>query len=126
VIVFIDDILIYSKTKEEHDEHLRTVLQTLRENQLYAKFSKCEFYQDKVQYSGHVISGEGISIDPKKVKAILYWPVPKDVSDVLFFMGFTTYHHSFIEGFCKLAYPITILQNKGIIFKWTEKKSRNF
>jgi hypothetical protein len=82
VIVFIDDILIYSKTKEEHEEHLRIVLQTLREHQLYAKFSKCEFYQDKVQYLGHVISGEGISVDPEKVKAILDWPVPKDVSDV--------------------------------------------
>jgi hypothetical protein len=72
VIVFIDDILIYSKTKEEHEEHLRMVLKTLREHQLYAKFSKCEFYQDKVQYLGHVISGEGISVDPEKVKSILW------------------------------------------------------
>jgi hypothetical protein len=80
--------LIYSKTIEEHEEHLRLVLQTLREHQLYAKFSKCEFYQKKVQYLGHVISGEGISVDPEKVKAILDWPVPKDVSDVQILYGY--------------------------------------
>jgi hypothetical protein len=80
---------------------------------LYAKFSKCEFYQDKVQYLGHVISGEGISVDPEKVKEILDWPVPKDVSDVRSFMGITGYYHRFIEGFSKLSYPITSLQKKG-------------
>ena len=89
VIVFIDDKLIYSKTKEEHEEHLRMVLQTLRENQLYAKFNKCEFYQDKVQYLGHVISGEGISLDPEKVKAILDWPMPKGCVRCSIFHG----HH---------------------------------
>jgi hypothetical protein len=80
--VFIDDILIYSKTKEEHEEHLRIVLQTLREKNLYVKFSKCEFYQDKVQYLRHVIFIEGILVDPEKFKAIIDWSVPKDVSDV--------------------------------------------
>jgi len=82
VIVFIADILIYSKTKEEHEEHLRMVLQTIRENQLYENLIKCEFYQDNAQYLRHVISGEGIAADPKKVKEILDFPVTKNVSDV--------------------------------------------
>jgi hypothetical protein len=126
VIVFIDDILIYSKTREEHEEHLELVLQTLREHQLYAKYSKCEFYQSKVQYLGHVISGEGIFVDPKKVKSILDWPVLKDVSDIRSFMGIIGYYRRFIEGFSKLAYPITSLQKKGTRFKWTKKCQESF
>ena len=82
VIVFIDDILIYSKTKEEHDEHLYIILQVLREHKLYAKFSKCKFFKDKIQYLGHVIFKEGISVDPGKIRAIMEWPVPKCVLDV--------------------------------------------
>jgi hypothetical protein len=82
VIVFIDDILIYSKDEKEHEEHLRIVLQILREHKLYAKLSKCEFYKDKIQYLGHVISKEGIAVDPDKIKAIMNWPEPKDVSDM--------------------------------------------
>ena len=82
VVVFINDILIYSKTKEEHDEHLQIILQVLREHQLYAMFNKCEFYKDKIQYIGNVISEEGISVDLDKIKAIIDWHVPKDVTDV--------------------------------------------
>ena len=82
VVVFIDDILIYSKTKEEHDEHLKIILQVLRKHQLYAKFNKCDFYKDKIQYLGHIISEEGISVDPNKIKSIIDWHVPKDVIDV--------------------------------------------
>ena len=70
VVVFIDDILIYSKTKEEHEEHLKIILQVLREHQLYSKFSKCDFFKDKIEYLGHVITKEGILVDPKKIKAI--------------------------------------------------------
>ena len=91
VVVFIDDILIYSKTNEKHDEQLQIILQVLREHQLYAKFSKCEFYKDKIQYLGHVISEQGISVDKDKIKAIIDWPVPKDVTDVRYFMGITRY-----------------------------------
>ena len=82
MVFFIDDILIYSKTKEEHDEHLQIILQVLREHKLYAKFSKCDFFKDKIQYLGHVISKEGISVDPDKIRAIMEWPVPKYVTDV--------------------------------------------
>jgi len=110
VVVFIKDLLIYSKTKEEHREDLRIILQALREHKLYAKFSKCEFFKDHIQYLGHVISKDGISIDPDKIKAIINWPVPKDVRS---FMGITSYYRKFIEGFSKIVNPITSLQKKA-------------
>jgi hypothetical protein len=87
VLVFIDDILIYSKNREEHEEHLKLVLQVLREHQLYAKFSKCDFFQKQVHYLGHVISEEGVEVDPEKIKAIMDWPTPKYVSNIRSFMG---------------------------------------
>ena len=80
--MFIDDILVYSKMEEEHDEHIRIVLQTLRKHKLYAKFDKCNFYQKGIQYLGHVISSEGIVVDPEKIKSIMEWLVPKDVEDI--------------------------------------------
>ena len=76
--MFIDDILIYSKSEEEHKEHLRIVLQELQDHQLFANFSKCNLLKDKIQYLGHVVTKEWISVDPEKIKAIEYWPVPKD------------------------------------------------
>jgi len=79
MLVFIDEILVYSRNEEEHKEHMKLVLQTLREHQIYAKLRKYEFYKDKIQYLGHVNSKEGLSIDPKKVRAIMNWPMPKDV-----------------------------------------------
>ena len=84
----------------------------LREQQLYAKFSKCDFYKYKIQYLGHVVSNDGISVDPDKIKAIMEWSVPKKVSDIRSFMGITGYYRKFIEGFSKMAYPITSLQKK--------------
>ena len=81
-VVFIDDILIYSKTEEEHKKHLKIVLQELREHQLFANFSKCDFFKDKIQCLGHVVTKEGISVDPDKIRAIEDWPVSKDVTDV--------------------------------------------
>jgi hypothetical protein len=87
VIVFIDDILIYSKSKEEHEQHLRIVLQTLREKQLYAKFSKCEFWLDSVAFLGHVVSKNGISVDPSKVEAVQNWPRPTTVKEIRSFLG---------------------------------------
>ena len=89
VVFFIDHILVYSQSKEEHEEHLKIVLQVLREHQLYAKFSMCDFFKDKIQYLGHVITKEGISVDPEKIRAIEKWTIPKDVTDVGSFMGIT-------------------------------------
>ena len=126
VVVFIDDILVYSKTKEEHYEHLRIVLQTLRKHKLYTKFDMCDFYQKEIQYLGHVISSEGIVVDPEKIKAFMEWSVPKDVVDIRSFMGITGYYRRFIEGFSKIAYPITSLQKKGTKFNWLQKCQDSF
>ena len=109
VVVFIDDILIYSKMEEEHKEHLKIVLQELREHQLFAKFSKCDFFKDKIQYLGHVVTKKGISVDPEKIREIEDWTVPKDVTDVGSFIGITGYYRRFIEGFSRIANLITSL-----------------
>jgi len=126
VLVFIDDFLVYSKMEEEHEEHLRIVLQTLRKHQLYAKFNKCNFYQKKIQYLGHVISIKGIAFDPEKVRAIMEWLVPKDVANIQSFMGITRYYRRFIEGLFKIAYHITSLQKKWTKFNWSQKCQDSF
>ena len=90
--IFIDDVLIYSRTTKDHDKHLRLVLQCLREHKLYGKLSKCSFYQSRIQYLGHVISGEGIAMDPAKFEAIMEWPVPTNVTEVHSFMGLMGYY----------------------------------
>ena len=87
VVVFIDDILIYSETAEEHAEHLRIVLENLRQNQLYAKFSKCEFWLEKVAFLGHVLTAEGVVVDPAKIEAVLEWKQSKNVTDIRSFLG---------------------------------------
>jgi len=96
IIVFLDDILVYSKSEEEHEEHLRITLQILRENQLYAKLNKCSFYQKQLLNLGHIISEEGVTVDPTKMKAIQEWPTPRNVSEVRSFMGLTGYYRRFI------------------------------
>ena len=96
-------ILIYSKNEQEHKEHLRIVLQVLREQQLHSKFNKCDFFKDKIKYLRHIVSKDGISIDPNKVKAIMEWYVPKNISDIRSFMGITKYSRKFIEGFSKIT-----------------------
>ena len=107
VVVFIDDILIYSRTHEEHAEHLRIVLGILRERQLFAKLSKCDFWMREVQFLGHVISTQGIAMDPAKVEAVIQWKCPKSVTEIWSFMGLAGYYRRFIEGFSKIAAPLT-------------------
>jgi hypothetical protein len=126
VLVFIDDILIYSKNIEEHEEHLTLVLQLLIENQLYAKSSKCDFFWKKVHYLGHVISEERAVVDPDKIRSIMEWPTPKDVSDIRFFMGLAGYYRRFIKGFSKIGCPITSLHKKGVKFTWTTECEERF
>ena len=99
IIVFIDDILVYSKTREEHEEHLRTTLQLLRDHKLYAKFSKCNFWLNKVHFLGHVVSKEGVSVDPAKVEAVSKWATPTNVTEIRSFLGLAGYYRRFIEGF---------------------------
>jgi len=118
VVVFIDDILVFSKNEEEHEEHLRLVLQKLRENQLYAKLSKCDFWLREVSFLGHVISDGGIAVDPSKVQDVLNWNPPKNVSEIRSFLGLAGYYRRFIEGFSKIVKPLTSLLEKGKEFKW--------
>jgi hypothetical protein len=99
VIVFLDDILVYSKSEEENEQHLRMVLQVLREHQLYAKLRKCSFYQKQIHYLGHIISKDGIIIDPKNIGSIIEWKTPKNVTEVRSFMGLAGYYKKFIAGF---------------------------
>jgi hypothetical protein len=120
VVVFIDDILIYSRSKEEHEEHLRIVLQLLRDHQLYVKFSKCEFYIKEVPFLGHVVSPEGIAVDPSKVKEVLEWKLPTMVSEVRSFLGLADYYRRFIPNFSKITKPITELLKKGNKYLWSE------
>jgi len=91
VVVFIDDILVFSKTKEEHDEHLRLVLQKLREHKLYAKRSKCEFWLEEVSFLGHVVSNGGVVVDPSKVRDVLNWKPPTDVCEICSFLGLAVF-----------------------------------
>nr|ABA98150.1 retrotransposon protein, putative, Ty3-gypsy subclass [Oryza sativa Japonica Group] len=118
VVVFIDDILIYSRNEEEHAEHLRLIMEKLRNPQLFAKFSKCEFWLDRVAFLGHVISSNGVEVDPSKVEAVLAWNPPKNVSEIRSFLGLAGYYRRFIEGFSKLARPMTELLKKEKKFEW--------
>ena len=121
VVVFIDDILVYSKDKEEHEQHLRKVLQILRENQLYAKFSKCEFWLEKVSFLGHFISKEGVSVDPAKIEAVRDWPAPKNMTEVRSFLGLAGYYRRFVKDFSKIARPMTNLMKKDKKFEWSKE-----
>ncbi|GJR21115.1 putative reverse transcriptase domain-containing protein [Tanacetum coccineum] len=112
VIVFIDDILIYSKNKKEHEEHLKEILELLKKEELYAKFSKCEFWLPKVQFLRYVIDSQGIHIDPAKIKSIKDWASPKMPTEICQFLGLVGYYQRFIEGFSKIAKPMTKLTQK--------------
>jgi hypothetical protein len=126
VVVFIDDILVYSKSEEEHAEHLRVVLTRLRDHQLYAKFSKCEFWLREVQFLGHVLSAEGVAVDPGKVKDILNWKPLISVHEVRSFLGMAGYYRRFIPDFSKVAKPITELLKNQIKFIWSPECEKAF
>ncbi|XP_042396513.1 uncharacterized protein LOC121986624 [Zingiber officinale] len=126
VIVFIDDILIYSRSEEEHRRHLRIVLETLRREHLYAKFSKCAFWLPSVGFLGHVVSSRGISVDPQKIEVITGWEQPKTVQEIRSFLGLAGYYRRFVEGFSSIALPLTRLTRKGEKFSWTESCEQSF
>ncbi|GJY91023.1 putative reverse transcriptase domain-containing protein [Tanacetum coccineum] len=126
VILFIDDILNYSKTQEEHVEHLRLVLELLKKEKLYAKFSKCELWLREVQFLGHVINGNGIHVDPSKIEAVKNWKAPKTPTEVRSFLGLAGYYCMFIENFSKIAKSLTILTQKSKTFNWGEEQELVF
>jgi ribonuclease HI len=119
--VFIDDILIFSKTKEEHEDHLRLVLEKLRSHQLYAKFSKCDFWLTEVAFLGHIISAGGISVDPGKVRDVLNWIPPSTASEIRSFLELAAYYRWFIKDFPKIAKPMRKLLEKNKAFEWTKE-----
>ncbi|GJS49718.1 putative reverse transcriptase domain-containing protein [Tanacetum coccineum] len=126
MIVFIDDILIYSKSKQEHEEHRKLILELLKKEQLHAKFSKCEFWIPKVQFLGHVIDSQGIHVDPAKIESIKDWASSKTATDIRQFLGLAGYYRRFIEGFSKIARLMTKLTQKKVKFEWGEKQEAAF
>ncbi|GJS33535.1 putative reverse transcriptase domain-containing protein, partial [Tanacetum coccineum] len=126
IIVFIDNILIYSKSKQEHEEHLKIILELLKKEELYAKFSKCEFWIPKVQFLGHVIDNKGIHVDPAKIESVKDWASPKTPTEIRQFLGLAGYYRRFIEGFSKIAKPMTKLTQKKVKFEWGDKQEAAF
>jgi hypothetical protein len=126
VVVFIDDILVYSRSEEAYEGHLRLVLQKLRDHKLYAKLSKCEFWLKQVAFFGHVISKGGIFVDPSKVQDVLSWKAPTSVSDIQSFLGLAGYYRRFIEGFSKISKSMTEFLKKDKRFEWTSACETSF
>ncbi|GJZ09986.1 reverse transcriptase domain-containing protein [Tanacetum coccineum] len=126
VIVFIDDILKYSRNEREHEEHLKTILELLKKEELYAKFSKCEFWINTVKFLGHVIDNSDIHIDPAKIEAVKNWASPTTPSEIRQFLGLACYYRRFIEGLSKIAKPMTELTQKNQKFDWGEEQEEAF
>ncbi|GJT34341.1 putative reverse transcriptase domain-containing protein [Tanacetum coccineum] len=126
VIVFIDDILIYSKSEEEHEVHLKTILDLLEKEKLYAKFSKCEFWLKEVQFLGHVVNRDGIHVDPSKVESVKNWKTPESSTEIRSFLGLAGYYRRFIENFSKIAKPLTLLTQKNKTYVWGDEQDEAF
>ncbi|GJS77478.1 putative reverse transcriptase domain-containing protein [Tanacetum coccineum] len=126
VIVFIDDILIYSKSKEEHEVHLKMILDLLKKEKLYAKFSKCEFWLKEVQFLGHVVNRDGIYVDPSKVESVKNWKTPKSPTEIRSFLGLAGYCQRFIKNFSKIAKPLTLLTQMNKTYVWGDKQDEAF
>jgi hypothetical protein len=125
-MVFIDDILIYSKSEEEHAQHIWIILQWLHDHQLYAKFSKCAFWLKEAPFLEHVISVEGITVDPTKVQEVLEWQSPRSVTQIRSFLRLAGYYHRFIPNFSKITKPMTKLLEKRAKFKWSPQYKEAF
>ena len=126
VVVFLDDILIYSKTLEEHEKHLKEVMEILRAQRLYGKLSKCELVKKEVEFLGYFVGREGLRADPKKVQTVSNWVTPTDTTGVRAFLGCAGFYRKFIKGFSEIALPLTDLTGKGIKFQWGEKEEAAF
>jgi hypothetical protein len=118
--------LIYSRTPEKHEEHLRKALERLRGEKLYVKLEKCEFWLDSVSFLGHVIFGERAAVDPEKVKVVMEWTRPTSVFEIWSFLGLVGYYPRFIKGFSKMSKPLTALTRKNACFVWTDECEQSF
>ena len=125
ILVFFDDILIYNKTWDEHLAHLEMVLDIMKTQSLYAKESKCEFGMRELLYLGHIISGQGVQVHQEKIRAIVDWPTPKNLTELRGFFGLCSYYRRFVKGFSELGAPLTDLTKKGA-FHWTEDSQQTF
>ena len=125
-MIFIDHILVYSKDAQEHEQHLKIVLQTLREKKLYAKVSKCDFWLKEVSFLGHIVSAEGIRVDPTKIEVVVNWKPPRNVTEVRSFLGLAGYYRRFVQEFSVIASSLTRLLRKGVKFEWDDKCPSNF
>ncbi|XP_026550419.1 uncharacterized protein LOC113432508, partial [Notechis scutatus] len=126
VVVYLTDILIYSRSRDSHLQHIRLVLQCLREHQLYAKLEKCLFFHTSIEFLGHIICPEGITMDPRKVEALCSWEPPRRMKDFQCLLGFANYYLTFILGFAKLTGPITQLLRKKVPFQWGPLQQQAF
>ncbi|GKB34072.1 putative reverse transcriptase domain-containing protein, partial [Tanacetum coccineum] len=126
VIVFIDDILIYSKYKEEHKVYLKLVLELLKKENLFANFSKCEFWLQEVHFLGHVVNSDGIHVDPSEIEAVKNWKAPKTPSEIRSFLGLAGYYRHFITIFSKVSKPLTSLTQKNQKYEWGKEQEEAF
>src|SRR5438128_7709595 len=126
VIIYLDDVLIYSRTKAEHLQHLELVLKVLRQHKLYAKIAKCDIMKESVEYLGHYLSGQGVSVDPRKIEAINKWTPPETVSHVRSFLGLASYYQKFVRNFSAIAAPLTDLLHKECEFIWADAQQEAF
>lgn len=125
-MVFIEDVLVYSKSNKLQEQHFTTSLQLLRDNQLHAKLSKCECWLEKVAFLEHIISKNGSAVNPSKIVAIVSWESPKNVVEVQSFLGLVRYYQSFVVGFSSIAAPLSKLTRKNVPFVWSEENEASF
>ena len=124
VIVFLDDILIYSKTLEEHQKHVSTIMEILRREKLYAKESKCELFKTEVEFLGHIVGRSGLRMMEDKMKAVVEWPAPTKATEVRSFLGTVGYYRKFIKNFSGIAAPLTDLTKDTVKFVWSQSTGR--
>ena len=121
MLVYLDDILIYSKTVDEHRKLLHEVFSLLEEHQLYVKESKCSLFLESIEFLGHVIDSNGVLVEPGKTDAIKSWPVPQTVTEVQQLLGLANYYHKFVYKYSEIAHPLTFLTQKSVRFRWSHK-----